>query len=300
MDAKSLRLLAEIIDCGSFTRAAEALNVTQPTLTRTIQHLESLTGAPLLKRGRYGVSATKLGEMMAREGRAVRAAVGEAQSALKQWRSGIEGQLRVGVGPMVAHSIMPRFVDHCLAADWKFGLRIHCEGAQSIVSGVKDGRLDVGLAPAEIRYMQDELRRDIAFGDDIGIYAGESHPLVGRKRPTLTQFEAADWIGNGAMAGLRKTTATLLEDLGLKNAQTSIEFSGDLTITLHLLATGRYLAILPNFLMRHLDDPRRFIRLHAPGLSFRRDIALWSRKDMESQPNITAFRDCFTAFIKTI
>ena len=53
------------------------------------------------------------------------------------------------------------------------------------------------------------------------------------------------------MAGLRKTTATLLEDLGLKNAQTRIEFSGDLTITLHLLATGRYLAILPNFLMRH-------------------------------------------------
>ena len=114
---KSLRLLAEIIDCGSFTRAAEALNVTQPTLTRTIQHLESLTGAPLLKRGRYGVSATKLGEMMAREGRAVRAAVGEAQSALKQWRSGVEGQLRIGVGPMVAHSIMPRFVDHCLEAD---------------------------------------------------------------------------------------------------------------------------------------------------------------------------------------
>ena len=47
---------AEIIDCGSFTRAAEALNVTQPTLTRTIQHLESLTGAPLLKRGRHGVT----------------------------------------------------------------------------------------------------------------------------------------------------------------------------------------------------------------------------------------------------
>ena len=95
---------------------------------------------------------------------------------------------------MVAHSIMPRFVDHCLEADWKFGLRIHCEGAQSIVSGVRDGRLDVGLAPAEIRYMQDELRRDIVFSDDIGIMPAKATLLSGASAPPLrSSRHKLDW-----------------------------------------------------------------------------------------------------------
>ena len=61
LDVKHLAWLAEIIELGSMSQAAEKLNVTQPTLSRAVQILESQAGAKLLERERYGVRATELG-----------------------------------------------------------------------------------------------------------------------------------------------------------------------------------------------------------------------------------------------
>lgn len=68
MEPHHLRQLAEIIDLGSLSLAAKSLNVSQPTLSRNVKSLETLIGAPVLQRGRYGVTPTHIGETLAREG----------------------------------------------------------------------------------------------------------------------------------------------------------------------------------------------------------------------------------------
>ncbi|MCH1516400.1 MAG: LysR family transcriptional regulator, partial [Alphaproteobacteria bacterium] len=56
MDPRHLSQLATIIELGSVTRAAERLNVTQPTLSRTIRIIEDKVGGAVLRRDRYGVT----------------------------------------------------------------------------------------------------------------------------------------------------------------------------------------------------------------------------------------------------
>ena len=58
IDAKHLLWLAEISDLGSLSRAAEKLNVTQPTLTRAVQVIEAQVGGKVLTRERHGVRPT--------------------------------------------------------------------------------------------------------------------------------------------------------------------------------------------------------------------------------------------------
>ena len=101
MEPRYLRQLAEIIDLGSLSLAAKSLNVTQPTLSRNIKSLEALIGAPVLQRGRYGVTPTAIGAALAREGRSIRDALRQADLDLGHWKGGLAGRLKIGVGTML-------------------------------------------------------------------------------------------------------------------------------------------------------------------------------------------------------
>jgi len=72
MELHQLRYFVEVVQSGSFTKAAERCNVTQPTLSHQIKKLEDALGEPLLQRRRQGVRTTPMGESFrARGGRGV-------------------------------------------------------------------------------------------------------------------------------------------------------------------------------------------------------------------------------------
>ncbi|WP_114287939.1 helix-turn-helix domain-containing protein [Candidatus Halocynthiibacter alkanivorans] len=65
MNPKHLMQLTVVAELGSVAKAAEPLNVTQPTLSRLIKVIEDRAGAPVLRRGRYGVRPTANGHRCA-------------------------------------------------------------------------------------------------------------------------------------------------------------------------------------------------------------------------------------------
>ncbi len=297
MNPRTLRALAEIVDQGSFSRAADALNVTQPTLSQSIKQLEALVGAPVLKRGRFGVSPTKVGEVLAREGRAIRTALAHAQEGLDQWRAGIDGQLKVGVGPMLAQTIIPTFIAQLLEQKWNTGLRIYTEGAHALVARVKSAELDLALAPARMKNAGEELASQVVIEDTVGVYVGIGHRLAKRQTVCTDDLEDLEWISSGQMFGPRDTTTVVAERLGLKRPRTVIDFSGDVSMPLRLVEHGRLAVIFPDFLMHYLPSGKRFVRLPTKIGAERRDIALWYRTDMDAHPSVTNFRDRFIAFL---
>ena len=106
MDPKHLIQLAIVAELGSVTKAARKLNITQPTLSRTIKVIEDRVGGAVLRRGRHGVTTTDIGQRLAEEGRHIMRRTHEAESAVQEWKEGMSGTLRIGVGPMLAVTIM--------------------------------------------------------------------------------------------------------------------------------------------------------------------------------------------------
>lgn len=72
IDPKHLIQLSEIVDCGSFTLAAERLNTSQPALSRMATDLEKRLGAPVFASRRNSVTPTALGREIADYGRSIR------------------------------------------------------------------------------------------------------------------------------------------------------------------------------------------------------------------------------------
>jgi len=287
MEPRHLRQLAEIIDLGSLSLAAKSLNVSQPTLSRNIKSLEASIGAPVLQRGRYGVTPTHIGAALAREGRSIREALRQADLDLGHWKSGLDGRLRIGVGTMLAHSLMPKFLAQIGRTRWKVALRIDVEGPDRLIDRVRSGGLDAAIVQIEPYFSKEGLSQITLFEDKRAYYAGVRHPLAQKKSIGRKDIAKALHVTIGAFARRRPAaTKGLPEDIG---EGPRIELSGDVVIALHLLATGNYIAALPQFIMEHLCDDRKFVRLAYRGAMPSRTLSVWYREDMGGHPLIKDF-----------
>ena len=102
-----LKLLAEH---RSFSRAADAVHVTQPTLSAGIHELEKILGAPVVDRARSGVILTAVGEEALRRATVILNEAEELVEAAKNAGQPLTGRFRLGVIPTVAPYLLPRLL----------------------------------------------------------------------------------------------------------------------------------------------------------------------------------------------
>jgi LysR family nitrogen assimilation transcriptional regulator len=116
MDLRQLEYLVGIVDAGSFTRAAVALNLAQPTLSRQLGLLEAELGQRLLTRTGRGVAATEAGEALLVHARAMLAIAQRARDELRDLNASPAGRVSVGLPPRVALAVsaplVQRFREH--------------------------------------------------------------------------------------------------------------------------------------------------------------------------------------------
>jgi len=298
MEPRYLRQLAEIVDLGSLSLAAKSLSVTQPTLSRNIKSLEAMVGAPVLQRGRYGVTPTAIGTLLAREGRTIRSAVREANLSLGHWKGSLDGRLKIGAGTMVAHSLIPQFLARMSHGTWKVALRIEVERPAHLIDRVRAHELDAAIVQIDPYFSQDGLTQIPLVESKLSYYAGAKHPLARKKHVTERDIGRAMQIAFGAFGEAHAASVDDFTQAGLPGP--TIELSGDLSIALHLLSTGTSIAILPDFIMRHLCDERPFVRLAYQGGMPSRTLSIWHREDMDGHPLIRDFCRRFGAYAASL
>jgi DNA-binding transcriptional LysR family regulator len=294
MEPRYLRQLAEIIDLGSISLAAKSLNVTQPTLSRNIKSLEAMIGAPVLQRGRYGVTPTAIGSALARDGRAIRDALRQADLHLGHWKGGLDGRLRIGVGTMLAHSLMPKFLAQMKGTHWKVALRIDVEGPDRLIDRVRARELDAAIVQIDPYFPKEGLTQIMLFEDKRSYYAGLQHPLSHKRTVTEKDIAKALHVSVGAFYE-KHTTSFEIGDAS--NDGPRIELSGDVSIALHLVATNSYIAALPDFVMQHIIDDRPFVRLPYRGGMPSRMLSIWHSEEIGGHPLLKDFCRRFVGFV---
>ena len=115
MDFQKLKHLLAVVEYGTFSRAAEKVNLSQPALSRSIQALEAELGLPLLDRGTRQVRLTPYGACVAERARRMRFEETELQRELKTLHSGESGTLTIGLSPTPASLLLSPFLTHMAA-----------------------------------------------------------------------------------------------------------------------------------------------------------------------------------------
>jgi LysR family transcriptional regulator, nitrogen assimilation regulatory protein len=102
MDTRRLKSFLKIVDTGSLTRAAAALNIAQPALSQQLQSLEAHFRQKLLIRSQQGVKPTEAGRVLYRHAQAILKQFDQAETDVKRSSASLSGHVSVGLAPYTA------------------------------------------------------------------------------------------------------------------------------------------------------------------------------------------------------
>jgi len=245
MNPKYLVQLATIIELGSVTKAAQKLNTTQPTLSRTVKVIEDRVGSAVLRRGRHGVTPTEIGMRLADAGREIMRRSQQAETTIQEWKHGRTGEIRVGVGPMLAATVMGDFFAEMVVSPPNYGVKIFCEYAARLVERLNNGQLDLAIIPYDLNRSEDKLVRERLFQDRLAVFVGNNDPLIGKASVSPQALSQHQWISVGEISGLFDVTRETLDRLGLPDVTPTLENTGDVTMTFRILELTKSCSMLP-------------------------------------------------------
>ena len=181
-----LKLLAEH---GSFSRAAEAAHVTQPTLSAGVQELEKILGAPVVDRARSGVILTAIGEETVRRASEVLARAEDLVQAARAAGQPLTGRFRLGVIPTVAPFLLPRALPLLREQFPRLRLFLREDLTHRLIAALKGGALDAALIA--LPYETGGLETAHVGDDELMAALPQDHPLCrsARVKPDLLEDE---------------------------------------------------------------------------------------------------------------
>jgi DNA-binding transcriptional LysR family regulator len=191
IDLKRLRHLTVLVQHGNFHRAAEALHLTQPALSRSIQALEADVGAPLLTRHRTGVEPTELGRLLLRHAGLLEGQVRDLDRELRLAKGLELGELRVGVGPWGGSVLVGPVVGRLNAQHPGLQLKLLLAPWQELPERARAREVDVVLGELrEIEQLPDFECAPLSV-HEVCVVARACHPLT--CQPRVRAADLFDW-----------------------------------------------------------------------------------------------------------
>lgn len=146
MNLKNLNAFITLVQCKSFSAAADVLCVTQPTISKQLRQLEDVLEVQLLMRHGHHLEPTPAGQVLYEKGEEILHKVKQLNLELNEFRSHITGKIKLGlpstVGSFFFGTLLAKF------GDLYPGIQIQLieDGAEALTKQVLDGHLDVAVA----------------------------------------------------------------------------------------------------------------------------------------------------------
>ncbi len=145
MNLQDLRYFVAVAEHRHFGRAAEASNVSQPTLSSQIRKLESELGVTLLERTNKRVDLTPIGSQVLSHARRALAEAGQMETVAHAARDPLVGALKLGIIPTLAPYLMPLILKPLKQACPQMPLELWEDQTRSLIDGLRNHRLDAAL-----------------------------------------------------------------------------------------------------------------------------------------------------------
>jgi DNA-binding transcriptional LysR family regulator len=192
MDIRALRYFVEVVRQNSFTRAAEVLFVTQPTVSKMVHQLEGELGKPLLTRLGKSFRLTDAGSVVFERGQDVLAAQARLQAELADLGALARGELAIGLSPMVGSTFFAPVLRAFRQRHPQVELKIVEDGARAIETDIAHGRLDVGVTVLPTNLAQFETR-PFAYSE-LCLLAPRDSMWAERVQVTMSDLAAESFI----------------------------------------------------------------------------------------------------------
>jgi len=212
LETRHLQVFMAIWELHSFSKAAEKINLTQPTVSGHIKTLEAILGIELFNRSTRDVSPTKAGELFHSYARRILNLMAQAEQEMDLFIGREKGTLEIGGSNIPGEYILPPAIGQFKKGRPIIKLTLKIGDTREIVTAVGEGQLELGMVGAVIE------RPDIIFEaclvDELLLVSPPDSPLAGKEQVKMAELTNYPFIMREKGSGTRKTIEKALEQAG--------------------------------------------------------------------------------------
>jgi DNA-binding transcriptional LysR family regulator len=288
MKFSQLRCFIAVAEAGSVRQAGRNLNLSQSSVTKSIQQLEDSLQTELFLRGSHGLSPTEVGKMLLKRVRLIENELRQIRNDVETISGGVSGEIRVCASPTVSVGILPRAIAafRKVRPNVKFYIE---EGVYpDFLPMVRMGQLDFAIALVPETPHDDELQSELLLQDYLTPAVRVDHPLTGRGKLVLSDLIDESWVIYRRTHSGRDIFERCFKANGLTPPVHTIECTS-FVCTTSLLENSDYLTLVPTQIFanraRRLPITPLFLGTPMPPW----DVTVISRRHHELSPVCQAF-----------
>jgi len=220
---QQLRILKAVATEKSFTKAAEVLYLSQPSLSKQIKRLEKNLDILLINRENNKISLTENGKVFLQYSERILALCEESCRALIDLKNGDRGNLSVGASQTIGTYLMPKVLALFAQNYPQIDLKVQVNSTRIIANNVLNREIDIAVVGGDI---PDELKRNLTIKnfveDEFSLIISKSHPFAKKKKITKENLYYLNFITLNSNSTIRKFIDNILIQNGIEIKQLKV------------------------------------------------------------------------------
>ena len=192
MTIAQLQYVLAVAEHQNFTRAAQKVFVTQPTLSIQIQKLEDELDIQIFDRSKKPIQLTETGKKIVTQARNIVNESDRIQDIVDQQKGFIGGEFRLGVIPTVMPTLLPMFLNNFIKKYPKVKLKIEELNTDTIIEKLKDGHLDAAIAATPLDLPG--IKEQVLYYEPFVAYIPPGHRLSNQEKLMVEDLDVDDML----------------------------------------------------------------------------------------------------------
>ena len=290
---RDLHILLTVVQRGSMAKAAAALAISQPAVSKAIADMEHTVGLRLLDRRRNGIEPTAYGSALVRRGLAIFDELKHGVEELAFLADPTAGQLRIGSTESIAAGLLPAVIERFSREH----PRVHLDIAQAVMSTLhyrelRERSIDLLLGRIPTPFAEDDLETDIVYDDQVVVVAGRHSKWARSRGLRLADLTSEPWILPPADTLPGSLAAELFRASGAAEMPRAPVTTLSIHLCCRLVASGRFVTTLPTSILRFAgrDLSLKVLPIKLPAQP--RPVAIITLKNRTLSPVAKLFIEC--------
>ncbi|MBN2643975.1 MAG: LysR family transcriptional regulator [Desulfuromonadaceae bacterium] len=290
MDIRRLEVFCKVVDLGSFTRAAEASLLSQPSVSEHIRMLEEQFGEKLIDRLGRKAQPTHAGRILYQYARRIIQLKNEAEQAICQYQGNLAGKLAVGASTIPGAYLLPSLLERFKQSHRNAELMLKISGTSQVVEEVLKGTLELGLIGT--LWKDQRVECEALFSDELVLTVPADHRWAHRSAVKPAELMDEPFILREPGSGTRIEMSRGLKDAGVDVAhfQVVAEVGSNEAVRQGVRA-GIGIAILSSLSVAEDVERGTLAAVALEGVSLPRSFYLVQRRNRQLSPLALAFYD---------
>ncbi len=297
MDIRRLQAFCKVYEFKSFSKAGEALLLSQPTISAHVMSLENELGAKLFDRLGRSVLPTAAAEMLYPHAQDIFASLEHAKAEILALKDRVSGEIHVGGSTIPAHYLLPDIIAGFRTAHPEATINLVVGDSSEIGEKVLDGELSIGLVGAPMAHH--DLICDPVMDDSLIVIAspGLKTPAGGdlKDKPNKGLFSSLPWVARESGSGTWRAFDSALSGLGLSVRDLNVAVKADSTLgVLQCVRAGLGLSATSRLAAEELLARGELVQVDIPGLVMERSFY----RVMHAKRHVYPALERFSAYVE--